>query len=134
MTDREKVAMAALDPAVLAATQAPPADAKYIAPGVTCEPMFARAMAAYDAMRNELVTFNAWKQGLEFDVPMFFLQGEDDMMTVASEVERYAAEIRAPQKRFVPVKGSGHSTHLLRDELLRLLETLVRPVAAPATE
>lgn len=129
MTDKEKAAMAALDPSVLAAMQAPPAGATYIAPGIAYEPMFARAMAAYDAMRNEVVTFDAWKLGLEFEVPMFFLQGEDDTMTVTSEVERYAADVKAPLKRFVPLKGAGHSTHLLRDELLRLLVAHVRPVA-----
>jgi pimeloyl-ACP methyl ester carboxylesterase len=116
MTAAERAALAALDPAELAALQALP-----------LEEIRAQAMAAYDALRAEIVTFDARKLGLEFEVPMFFLQGELDVFTVTSEVQAYAESIVAPTKAFLPVKGAGHSVHLMRDELLRLLDEHVRP-------
>lgn len=116
MTAAERAALAALDPAELAALEALP-----------FEKVRAQAMAAYDALRPEIVAFDARKLGLEFDVPMFFVQGELDVFTVTSEVQAYAESIVAPKKAFLPVKGAGHSVHLMRDELLRLLDEHVRP-------
>lgn len=119
MTAAEQAAFAALDPAELAALQAVP-----------MEELRARATAAYDALRPQIVAFDAYALGLDFDVPMFFFQGELDLFTVTSEVRAYAESIVAPQRRFVLVKGAGHAVFPLRGEVLRLLEAHVRPVAA----
>ena len=121
MTAAERAALAALNPAELAALQAVP-----------LEEARARATVAYDALRAEIVTFDARKLGLEFGVPMFFLQGELDAFTVTSEVEAYAESIVAPHKRFVLMKGAGHAAFAMRDELLRLLDEHVRPLAVAA--
>jgi pimeloyl-ACP methyl ester carboxylesterase len=98
-------------------------DASYLARGVKLEDPRARSLVVYDRLRNDIVAFDAWRLGLEFQVPMFFFQGEDDLFTVTSEVRRYEAEITAPRKAFVPIEGAGHSTFVLRDRLLALLET-----------
>jgi pimeloyl-ACP methyl ester carboxylesterase len=118
MTEAERAALAALGPDELAALQAVP-----------IEEARTRAMAAYDALRPEIVTFDARRLGRDFDVPMCFLQGERDVFTVTSEVRAYADWITAPHKRFVPIEGAGHSAFLMRDELLRLLDEHVRPWA-----
>ena len=58
---------------------------------------------------------------------MFFLQGADDLFTVTAEVAAFAAEIAAPHVELVQIDASGHSTLFLRNELLALLVTHVRP-------
>ena len=117
-TSAERAALAALDPAGLAALQA-----------TLTEETRARAMAAYDALRPEIVAFDARALGAGFEVPMIFLQGEIDRFTVTSEVLAYSDWIAAPSARFVPIAGAGHSAFLMREEFLRLLDEHVRPVA-----
>lgn len=119
MTSAESAALAALDSAVLAELSAVP-----------MEQLRARATAVYDALRPEIVAFDGRRLGRTFGVPMFFLQGENDLFTVTSEVRAYAQWIEAPMKRFVELEGAGHSTFLLSSELLRLLDLHVRPVVA----
>ena len=123
MTAAEGAALAAMDPTVLAELQSVP-----------MTELRARAMRAYDALRPEIVAFDARRLGREFAVPMFFLQGDLDVFTVTSEVRAYAEWLEAPLKRFVPLTGVGHSTFLMREELLRSLEAYVRPVLVAADE
>ena len=130
MTAAEQAAFGAVDPAVMAAVQSPPADARYIARGVPARDVRTLAMAAYTTLRNEIVAFDARRLGLEFDVPMFFFQGDRDAYTVTSEVQVYESEIRAPKKMLVLIEGGGHSCLLfMRDEFLALLIRFVRPLA-----
>jgi pimeloyl-ACP methyl ester carboxylesterase len=130
MTSDEHAAFGAVDPAVMAAVQSPPADARYIARGVTARDARTQAMAAYTALRDEIVAFDARRLGLDFDVPMFFFQGDHDAYTVTSEVQAYESEIRAPKKMLVLIEGGGHSCLMfMRDEFLALLIRFVRPLA-----
>jgi len=130
LTALEQSAFASLDPSILARMSAPPSDARYV-PSDTMPDKDPRAvaMAAYDALRSEIVSFDAEHLGLDFAVPMLFLQGEQDACTVSSEVRRYASVIRAPRKAFVPIEGAGHSPWMMRDQFLALLSAHVRPVA-----
>jgi pimeloyl-ACP methyl ester carboxylesterase len=89
----------------------------------------AEATAAYDALRAEIVEFDAHSLGLDFAVPMFFLQGELDVFTVTSMVWRYAEEVQAPQKEFDLIDGGGHSVFLMRDAFLAALNFHVRAAA-----
>ena len=86
-----------------------------------------RTFAAYTKLRAEIVSFDARRLEREFGVPLFFLQGADDVFTVSSAVESYAAEISAPHLEYVPLAGSGHASMLLRDDLHALLLRHVRP-------
>jgi pimeloyl-ACP methyl ester carboxylesterase len=96
---------------------------------VELEDVRARAMATYEKLRGEMLAFDARRLGLNFEVPMFFFQGERDAYSVTSEVRAYEAEIQAPKKLLVLVAGGGHSCIFMRDEFLRLLNIHVRPVA-----
>jgi pimeloyl-ACP methyl ester carboxylesterase len=87
-------------------------------------------MAAFEKLMGEITAFDARRLGLRFDVPIFFFQGELDAHMVTSEVQAYAAGIQAPQKIIVLIKGGGHASLFLRDALLDLLNSHVRPVAA----
>jgi pimeloyl-ACP methyl ester carboxylesterase len=128
LTPAEQTYLASLDPAIMAAVRNPPANASWIAPGVPVSDLRAHAMSAYEKIRAELFTFDAYELGLRFDVPMFFLQGALDTYAVTSEVESYTANIQTPQKLFAPIPGGGHSAFFLRDTFLALLLAHVRSV------
>lgn len=125
-TPLEAAAFAELMPFAAAAMQGQPSGAAYLAPGLRWPDPLTRAFAAYTALRPELVTFDARRLGAAFAVPVYFLQGVDDVFTVTSEVEAYAAELTAPQVEVLRVAGAGHSAALLRAETLALLTRHLR--------
>ena len=129
LTAAERRALASLDPQVLASANAPPAGATYAPAGLEVGDVRAAAAAAYETLRAEIVNFDAHSLGLEFAVPMFFLQGELDVFTVNSEVWLYAEEIQAPQKEFDLIDGGGHSVYLMRDAFLHALNFHVHATA-----
>ena len=129
LTAAEQAAFAALDPSEMAAINAPPAGASYIAPDLPLLEVMTTAMAAYAKLRDELVVFDARSLGLDFDVPMFFFQGGCDAFTVVSLVEAYAADIRAPKKVLELIEGGGHSAFFVRDKFIDLLVRFVKPLA-----
>jgi len=128
-TAAEAAAFAALPAPTLAAMTDAPADAGYV-PSRWLPQKDARAVAtaAYDALRPELLSFDAAPLGPAFEVPMIFLQGELDACTVSAEVEQYAATIRAPHKKYVGIPDAGHSPWMMRERYLQLLDLHVRPL------
>jgi pimeloyl-ACP methyl ester carboxylesterase len=48
------------------------------------------------------------KLGLEFSVPVYLIQGSEDLVTVKEVTERYFERIVAPRKRFIVVPRAGH--------------------------
>jgi pimeloyl-ACP methyl ester carboxylesterase len=131
-TEREAAAWAELVPLLAAAARGAPRP-WHLAPDVTYPEPRARALAVYTALRADIVSFDARQLSKRFAVPMFFFQGAEDLYSVSAEVERYAAEIEAPAKGFVAVRGAGHSAGLLREELGEFLRTRVFP-GSPARE
>jgi pimeloyl-ACP methyl ester carboxylesterase len=79
-------------------------------------------LKAYERMRAEIMRFDARRLGLDFSVPMIFLQGELDFLALTSEVARYVAEIRAPFKSLRVIPGAGHMSYLARDTFLAVLQ------------
>jgi pimeloyl-ACP methyl ester carboxylesterase len=134
-TEREAAAFAELLPLVAAAQSGEPAGAPYLARGVPWPDPRSRSFAAYTALRAELVAFDARGLGLRFAVPMFFIQGADDLYSVTGEVQRYARQIEAPHVELVTVDNAGHAAMFLRAELLAALERHVRPwLSVPGPE
>ena len=117
----------------MGAVMSPPPDASYLPAGLPLGDTRTEAMAAYTAIRSDLVSFDARILGLDFAVPMFFLQGDADAMTVSSEVRSYASELRAPAKAFVSLEGGGHSVWFMRDAFLKALNEYVRPALTSQT-
>lgn len=134
LTPAEGAAFGAAGPAVMGAVMAPPPDASWLPAGATLRDVRAVAWAAYVALRNDIVTFDAYSLGLDFEVPMFFLQGDLDAMTISSEVRDYAAAIRAPVSRFVPIAGGGHSPCFMREAFLSALNEHVRSACVAAAD
>jgi proline iminopeptidase len=126
-TPREAAALAELMPLMGAALQGVPAEAAYYAAGLKWPEPLARSYSVYTALRREIVTFDARRLGLAFTLPMFFLQGEDDVFTVTEEVRAYVAELTAPHAELLTIAGAGHSALLLRDDILALLTKHVLP-------
>jgi pimeloyl-ACP methyl ester carboxylesterase len=68
--------------------------------------------------------------GLDFSLPMFVFQGEEDFTTSTSLARNYVESMKAPRKEFVPIKGGGHFAVFMRsDQFLQELVTRVRPLA-----
>lgn len=130
-TPQEQAAFGAGYPAVIGNIMSPPPNTNYLAKGLTLTDPRVAATAAYEAIRSELVTFDARRLGQDFDVPMFFFQGAHDLLTVTSAVRHYAAELRAPAKELVIIQDGGHSPVFLADAFLALLNQHVRPALRP---
>jgi pimeloyl-ACP methyl ester carboxylesterase len=131
-TVAERAAFETLDPATAAALAAPPAGARYAPQGLQLPDGRARGAAAYAALRDEIAAFDAWALGLEFNVPMVFLQGDQDHYTPTAEVAAYAAAMQAPRVRLELIEGGGHSAVFLRDAFLDALLRYARPLVATA--
>ncbi len=102
----------------------------FIAHGLDYGDPRSRSTAVYDALRTEIVTFDALALGRVFRVPLFVFQGDRDRFTVTSEVERWLAAVAAPRKMLARIEDSGHSAIFLREPMLELLNAHVRPVLA----
>jgi pimeloyl-ACP methyl ester carboxylesterase len=107
-----------------------PADARYIAyrslpPDFNATKMFMDALRGVYAERR---VWNARDLGLKFDVPMFIFQGDNDLNTPLSLARDYLNEVEAPRKELVVVEGASHNTIVFQAELLRLMNTHVKPV------
>lgn len=105
------------------------ADARYIAyrslpPGFNATKMFMEALRGVYAERR---TWKARDLGLKFDVPMFIFQGDNDLNTPLSLARDYLNDVQAPRKEFVVVEGASHNVIVFQAELLRLMNTLVKP-------
>jgi pimeloyl-ACP methyl ester carboxylesterase len=65
--------------------------------------------------------------GLQFRVPVYFVQGEEDFTTPARLAREYLSRIRAPRKAFVTIRGGGHFAVYMKsreflDQIVRLTE------------
>jgi pimeloyl-ACP methyl ester carboxylesterase len=67
--------------------------------------------------------------GLDFAVPVFFFQGDEDFTTPTALARDYLALIRAPKKEFVPIKGGHFAVFMNSSDFLKELLGRVRPLA-----
>jgi pimeloyl-ACP methyl ester carboxylesterase len=121
-TRAEAAEFEGLDAATAAAMATPPQGATYVLADLELPDQRARSLAAYIALRPELIAFDARRLGPAFEAPMIFLQGDADIYSETSEVEAYAAEIDAPAKAFALIEGGGHSAVFLREPFLAALK------------
>ncbi|CAN5144850.1 alpha/beta hydrolase [soil metagenome] len=67
--------------------------------------------------------------GLEFSIPLYFLHGAQDLVTVPEIARRYFDSITAPDKAFVLVPEAGHDPNAATvDAMYRLLKTRLQPL------
>lgn len=66
--------------------------------------------------------------GMDFQLPVYLVQGEQDLLTSASVTRRYFERIQAPRKALVLVPRAGHDPNqALMDAQFKVLEERVRP-------
>jgi pimeloyl-ACP methyl ester carboxylesterase len=77
------------------------------------------------------MAFDATKLGNRFEMPVFVIQGEADVMTPTALAEEWFISIEAPEKAFVAIASGGHLTMFTMPGLfLEKLVALLRPGAA----
>ncbi len=68
--------------------------------------------------------------GTDFAIPIFMIQGEEDLVAVPELAKSYFDTIKAPRKRFYLVPGTGHEPSVPELSLiLKILTDEVRPLA-----
>jgi len=68
--------------------------------------------------------------GTNFSIPIFILQGQEDLTALPELAEAYFDSIKAPRKQFYLVPGTGHEGSAAeRDMTLKVLVEQVRPLA-----
>lgn len=68
--------------------------------------------------------------GTDFAIPMFILQGQEDLTALPELAKAYFDSIRAPRKEFYLVPGTGHASSATELDLtLKVLVEQVRPLA-----
>ncbi|MDX5419427.1 MAG: alpha/beta hydrolase, partial [Hymenobacteraceae bacterium] len=48
------------------------------------------------------------KDGLRYMIPVYFLQGEEDILTAPELTKAYFEKVKAPKKEFVLIPGAAH--------------------------
>lgn len=68
--------------------------------------------------------------GVEFSIPIFVFQGEEDFTTSTALAQHYLESIKAPRKEFVAIPAGGHFAVFMRSyQFLQELVQRVRPLA-----
>ena len=68
--------------------------------------------------------------GTEFEVPIFIIQGQEDLTAVPEFAKAYFDSLKAPRKQFYSVPGTGHAPTVPELNLvLKVLTDEVRPLA-----
>ncbi len=108
-------------------------DAVWYAPGWTLRDIrgFVKGMHfSLEQLLPEMVRYDAWAQGTRFDLPVFLLQGENDVLTLTAQAQAYFSDIEAPIKRMELISDAGHFAMFLQPEVfLEKLLAYVRPLA-----
>jgi pimeloyl-ACP methyl ester carboxylesterase len=83
----------------------------------------------------EIAAYDAYAHGATFQMPVFIIQGDEDMQTSAVQAQEYFDRVTAPSKRLVLLPGGGHRAIIaMPDQFLAALRAYVRPVALQAQE
>jgi len=81
----------------------------------------------------EVLTLNRSSLGTDFQLPMFFFQGSDDAVTLASLAKAYFDQINAPHKKYVAMPGGHFAVWSYPDKLLKELDARVRPLVTQSS-
>jgi hypothetical protein len=71
--------------------------------------------------------------GLDFAMPFFLIQGDEDAQAPAVLARDYFDAVRAPRKRYISLQGGGHFAVItMSSDFLKALVEYVRPQALEA--
>jgi proline iminopeptidase len=110
----------------------PNLDAPYVAyrsppPGYDMMKLFMETLRAMQSREDD---WDIRDLGLDWPMPVFVFQGENDLNTPAVTAQAWMAEIRAPRKVYEMIPHAGHNTMVFGEELLVLLRKHVLPAIA----
>ena len=74
-------------------------------------------------MSGPLTTVDLPALGLEFKVPVFIVQGQEDLTAGPGLAQAYFDSIKAPRKQFHLVPGTGHEPSVASLQLVRQILT-----------
>jgi pimeloyl-ACP methyl ester carboxylesterase len=73
--------------------------------------------------------YNAHNYGTDYQIPIYYIQGENDWQTPYPLAKAFFEEISAPDKVFFTIPNAGHFTTLdNKDEFTRVLLEEIRPL------
>lgn len=82
------------------------------------------------SLYNDLLNTKLTALGPDFDLPVFVIQGADDMVTPAGLTQEFFESIHAPRKEMVTIPNAGHfAVWSHADLFLNELVKHVRPLA-----
>jgi pimeloyl-ACP methyl ester carboxylesterase len=109
----------------------------FFAPGLSLKALWdfnAAPKIAQQASFDDVAAFEARRIGTTFAVPIFVIEGDQDLYTPVGPTRRYLDGITAPRKDLVVLSGGGHDMVLtMPAAILAQLNARVRPVAMGAT-
>ena len=77
-------------------------------------------------------SLDLYKLGLDFKIPVFMVQGEQDLTTTPDVAKRYFDAIKAPQKEYFPLPATGHDPNPpMVEAQLTILKTRIAPLLKP---
>jgi pimeloyl-ACP methyl ester carboxylesterase len=70
------------------------------------------------------------KLGMRFDIPVYIIEGSEDLVAVPDVAKRYFDGLVAPEKEYVSVPQTGHDPNLaMVDAQHKILSEKIRPIA-----
>jgi pimeloyl-ACP methyl ester carboxylesterase len=81
-------------------------------------------------MEGEFMKVDLMAGNMVFALPVFVIQGTEDVWTPADLSRDFVERLKAPEKAFIPIEGAGHSA-LVRNSsaFLKAMNSRVRPIA-----
>lgn len=70
---------------------------------------FAAGMTASMQVMKELMSFDLRKEGMQYQVPVYYVLGEKDFQTPIEISKRYFEELEAPRKKLWLIPDAGHA-------------------------
>lgn len=70
---------------------------------------FIASMVVNMQVMKELMSFDLKSKGVEYQVPMYYVLGENDQQTPIEISIAYFNEIEAPDKKLYLIKNAGHA-------------------------
>lgn len=80
------------------------------------------------ALSAATLSFDAYGNSPVADLPVVFIQGEDDHVTPTEVVHRFAEDLRAPAKRIVTISGGHFACYTNAQGFAGAIATHVRPL------
>ena len=103
-----------------------PARATWIAKGVPEFSVFGQFMAI---QRLTYAQGRDYEAPARLKVPVFIIQGSEDLNTPTPLAKAYFEQLQAPAKAYLEVPGAGHNVCVFHREILAFLTAKVRPAA-----